>query len=321
MQFANIMVAIAMVLLGYAVFVFTAETYNPFAIPAKNSSENGKRRRFHLVGLLAGCLVALSCLAAWILGSGNFLEGLKVSFIVATISLFLVLGADTVLNWFRKRQVNASQVTQKSIVNDDHQADVEIKQEAVDLELNTDLKQDLEDKLKLIQHEHSLELIENTNTINELETSIAVMQKERDALTEKAIRLDDAEAELKSARDELIALKERDQESIRLSQSTIEKLRAENLNLQNEVEGAKELKLELENNRLEFSKLKSENENQAELRSELVQREKELQKKLHQAALKERAGRIKMEASAKRALVIARQAVTKLNEHEKKIVK
>lgn len=321
MQFANIMIAISMVLLGYAVFVFTAESYNPFAIPAKNNSKSADRRRYHLLGILAGSLVALSCIAAWILSSGNFFEGLQVSFIVATISLLILLAVDTVLNWFRKPQVTAPHLSQQAIYDEGHQLDVEKDQDAAELESDTDIQQDTEDKLALIQHEHSLELIENTKTINELESSIAVMQKETDALSEKVIRLDAAEAELKSVRYELTALKERDQESISLSESTIEKLRSENLNLQNEAEQVKELKLELDNNGLEISKLKSENERHAELRAALEQHDNELQNKLQQAALKERAGRLKMEASAKRALGIARQAVTKLNEHEKRFVK
>lgn len=281
-----------MVLLGYAVFVFTAESYNPFVIPAKNSSKIEKRRRYHLLGILAGCLVALSCLAAWILSSGNFLEGLKVSFIVATILLLLVLAADTLLNVFRKRQVGAPHVTAQQVTGQ-----------------------------SVTGQSVYGEDIENTKTINELESSIALMQKETDALTEKAIRLDATEAELKSVRYELTALKEREQASISLSQSTIKELRSENQRLQNEAERAEELKLQLDNNRLEISKLKSENERHAELRTALEQRDRELQKKLQQAALKERAGRLKMEASAKRALGIARQAVTKLNEHEKKFAK
>lgn len=36
-----------MVLLEYAVFVFTAESFNPFAIPAKISIKDGNRRRYH----------------------------------------------------------------------------------------------------------------------------------------------------------------------------------------------------------------------------------------------------------------------------------
>jgi len=42
---------------------------------------------------------------------------------------------------------------------------------------------------------------------------------------------------------------------------------------------------------------------------------------LQQAALKEREGRLKMEASAKRAANIARQAIGKLHEHEKRLAK
>ena len=138
---------------------------------------------------------------------------------------------------------------------------------------------------------------------------------------QKANRLDSTEAELKSVRQELAVLKQRDHQPVSSSENTIEKLTAENLSLQNEVNRAKELELELDNNRQEVSKLKSENERHVESRTALEQRDKELQKKLQHAALKERAGRLKMEVSAKRALGIARKAVDKLNAHEKKHLK
>jgi len=47
----------------------------------------------------------------------------------------------------------------------------------------------------------------------------------------------------------------------------------------------------------------------------------EVHEKLHQAALREREGRLKMEASARRAVIIARQAIYRLNEHEKQLLK
>lgn len=320
MQFANILVAVCMLLLGYGVFVFIAETKKPTAIPAKETSDSDKRR-YHLFGLLAGVLVFLSSIAAWVLGTGSFFAGLKASFIVAVISLLLLLAAYSVLNWFLKSRNTEATDAQHLVDGEEQQADVDIGLTAENIVEKTAVEKELEEKIELIQQEHKAEILDKTKSISELESSVADLRNERDTLTEKIIRLDDVEAELSSAKNELATLKQSSQETLGLSESTIETLKAQNLNLQTEVEQVKELRLELESSRTDFNKLKSEFESDAKLRSENEQREKELQYKLHQAALKERAGRLKMEVSAKRALGIARQAVSKLDNHEKKLTR
>lgn len=315
-----------MVLLGYTVFVFTAESFNPLAIPAKHSLKDGNRRRYHLLGLLAGCLVALSCLAAWFASRGTFLEGLKVSFIAAAGLVLLLLIVDTVRNVFRKRRRRAKQVTHQSVEhhsaslykntptedperlsnitqktaypdNENRKLDVQSQQEAIKLENHIELKQKHEDELGCMLREHKLEVLEKTKRIDTLESTLTEMQKNTDVLNERQVELGSVlaqrENELKSVRQELELKDVVHNDAIR------DLTEAKGLPKGN-VPGLDKIKLALA----------SSERNSAELQS-----------RLQQTALKERAGRLKMEASAKRAVIIARQAIARLNEHENKLPK
>lgn len=325
MQSANIIVAIAMILLGYAVFVFISQKLNPFAIPAKNTSEGRQPRRSHLIGLLAGCLIAVSSLAAWFLSSGNFIEGLKASFIAASGLLLSLVVVDTVRTFFRKRRRPTTHAIEKTIPHEQTELEIPNIPDAMSLKSNNELQTKHEEELGnlLSKHEeelgnllteHKLEIQEKVQRIDTLENTISEMQKNTDELTEKAIRLDASEEQLRSVRLELNALETRELESKGAVDTEIEKLRTENLNLKNDVENTQLLQYEIENKQLEFNELKSALANKDRSTNEL-------KIKLHQAALKERTGRLKMEASAKRAVVIARQAISRLNEHEKKLQK
>lgn len=370
MHFANIFVSIAMALLGYAVFVFMAENYKPFNVPAKNSSDDSNRRHYHILGLVAGCLVALSSLAAWFLKSDSFVEGLKASFILATVLLLLLLLLDWLRGFFNNRNGIENQNAHSS---NDSMPQTLSDHESNDLDNAAKFSQTHNDDVESKLLENNLELQEKTKTIIALETSITDLQNDTVTLSEKANRLDASEAELQAVKSELSSLKTRDQESRILSEQAMEKLRTENLNLQHEAGQAQQLKQELESNREELLKLKSDTERNVHLNSELEQKEHELQVlrqklemkdirhndlitdltegkgqirsnapeleklkmalasneqtsyeqkvRLQQAALKEREGRIKMEASLKRAFTIARQAIGKLHEHEKKLIK
>lgn len=316
MQFTNLMVALCMLLLGYGVFVFIAETYNPLAIPAKENTTKEKRR-YHLFGILAGCLVVLSSLAAWVLSSNSFFEGLKASFILATIALLLLLVAHTALTFFGKSQDSDLPDATQSLVGEENQVDVDLVEDVVTHDVRASIEHEFEEKIALMESEHNTQILEKNKTIETLESSIAELKEEKDVLTEKAVRVDSVEAELNSVKNEITTLKETNQDSKGVLESTIEDLKAENINLRDEAEQVNDLKRDLENSRVELTKLKSDYESEAKLREENEQREKELQYKLHHAALKERVGRLKMEVSAKRALGIARQAVTKLDRQEK----
>jgi len=283
-----------MALLGYVAFVYTTGNYKPFNIPAKSNLGDGNVRNNHLLGLLAGALVALSSLSAWVLNSGSVIAGLKTSFIAAAICLLLLLSVGWLRGYFTSRNANATtHHSNEEDLNNDVSSNQMLHAQSDHTDSNLDdiaaLQNKHEDELKIKLRDYDLVVQEKTDAITNLENTIVELKNDKVALTEKADRLDSAEAELLSVRDELTTLQVRDQETISFSQKTIESLQTENKNLLQEVEQAQQVRAELESNRLELQQLKSVNERHEQNNNALEQKEYELHTLRQELELKDKA--------------------------------